>query len=413
MTERLYYHDSFLYDFDAKVVEVGEHAGRLAVVLDRTAFYPTSGGQLSDSGRLAPAGDVASAVRVAEVAEDEAGVIYHYLEAPPLAPLGKGAAVRGRIDAARRRDHMQQHSGQHILSAAFLRLFQMPTVSFHMGAESCTLDLETKSLSAQQVTQAERLANQVVSEDRPVKVRFVNLEEATMLGVRKLPEMKSGRELLRLLDILEFDLTACGGTHVRSTGQVGPILLRKTENVKQGVRVEFVCGQRAVATARRDFSTLTEAAAIYSAHIRELPQQVRKAQEEQKAAGKRERDLLEEVAGLRAERLLAETPAAGGARRIVKLFPERDAGFLKLLAQKLTADETRPAVALLACAQGQPTLVFAQTPGLPHNMGALLKEAVAAAGGRGGGSQDMAQGGVAEAGALAGILEKAAAKLAG
>jgi len=119
------------------------------------------------------------------------------------------------------------------------------------------------------------------------------------------------------------------------------------------------------------------------------------------------------VAGLRAERLLAETPAAGGARRIVKLFPERDAGFLKLLAQKLTADETRPAVALLACAQGQPTLVFAQTPGLPHNMGALLKEAVAAAGGRGGGSQDMAQGGVAEAGALAGILEKAAAKLAG
>ena len=411
MTERLYYHDSFLYEFDAKVVEVCEHAGRLAVVLDRTAFYPTSGGQPYDTGRLAPVADPASAVRVAEVAEDEAGTVYHYLEAPPVGPLAKGAGVRGQIDTARRRDHMQQHSGQHILSAAFVRLFQMPTVSFHMGAESCTIDLETKSLSAQQVVQAERLANQVVTEDRPVKVRFVNLEEARVLGVRKLPELKSGRDLLRLLDILEFDLTACGGTHVRSTGQVGPILLRKTENVKQGVRVEFVCGARAVATARHDFSTLTEAAGIYSANIRELPQQIRKTLEEQKTAGKRERALLEELAELHAERLLAETPVTGGARRIVRLFAEREAGFLKLVAQKLTADRARPAVALLACAEGQPTLIFAQTPGLPHNMGALLKEVVTAAGGRGGGSQDMAQGGVAEAGALAGILEGAATRL--
>ena len=411
MTERLYYHDSFLYEFDAKVVEVCEHAGRPAVVLDRTAFYPTSGGQLYDTGRLAPTADAGAAVRVAEVGEDEAGTIYHYLEAPPVAPLAKGGAVRGQIDTARRRDHMQQHSGQHILSAAFVRLFQMPTVSFHMGAESCTIDLETKSLSAQQVAQAERLANQVVTEDRPVRVRFVNLEEARALAVRKLPELKSGRDLLRLLDILEFDLTACGGTHVRSTGQVGPILLRKTENVKQGVRVEFVCGARAVATARRDFGTLTEAAGIYSANIRELPQQIRKAVEEQKAAGKRERALLEELAELHAERLLAETPVTGGARRIVKLFAEREAGFLKLVAQKLTADKARPAVALLACAEGQPTLIFAQTPGLPHNMGALLKEAVTAAGGRGGGSQDMAQGGVGEAGALAGILERAAGKI--
>ena len=164
-------------------------------------------------------------------------------------------------------------------------------------------------------------------------------------------------------------------------------------------------------TARRDFATLTQAAAIYSAHIRELPQQVRKAVEEQKAAGKRERVLLEELAELYAERLLAQTPATGGARRIVKLFAEREAGFLKLVAQKLTADRERPAVALLACAEGQPTLIFAQTPGLPNHMGALLKEAVTAAGGRGGGSQDMAQGGVGDAGALGGILEEAAGKI--
>ncbi len=184
MTERLYYHDSFLYEFEAKVVEVCEHAGRLAVVLDRSAFYPNSGGQLSDAGRLEPAADPAAAVRVAEVAEDEAGtgIIYHYLEAPPVTPLAKGAAVRGWIDQARRRDHMQQHSGQHILSAAFVRLFQMPTVSFHMGAETCTIDLESKSLSAAQVEQAERLANQVVSEDRPVKVRFVTWRRRARWG---------------------------------------------------------------------------------------------------------------------------------------------------------------------------------------------------------------------------------------
>lgn len=411
MAERLYYHDSFLYEFDAKVVEVCEHEGRLAVVLDRTAFYPTSGGQLSDTGRLVPAAEPKAELRVAEVAEDEAGTIYHYLESPPVTPLAKGARVRGTIDPARRRDHMQQHSGQHILSAAFVRLFNMPTVSFHMGTETCTIDLETKSLSAPQVERAERLANQVVMDDRPVKVKFVNLEEARALGVRKLPELKSARDLLRLLDILEFDLTACGGTHVHSTGQVGPILVRKTENVKQGVRVEFVCGARAVAAARRDLGTLTEAAGLYSTHIWEVPQQIRKSVEEQKAAGKCERALLEELAELHAERLLAEAPEAAGARRVIKLFAERDARFVKLLAQKLTADAARPAVALLAAGAGQPTLIFAQTPGQPNHMGALLKEVVTAAGGRGGGGQDMAQGGVAEAGVLAQILERAAARL--
>jgi alanyl-tRNA synthetase len=413
MTGRLYYHDSFLHEFEAKVTDVLEHEGGPAIVLDRTAFYPTSGGQLYDTGTLAPAADPGAAVRVAEVVEDEAGTVYHCLESPPAAPLAAGTTVRGKIDQARRRDHMQQHSGQHILSAAFVRLFQMPTVSFHMGAESCTIDLETKSLSAEQVEQAERLANQVVTDDRPVKVKFVNLVEARGLGVRKLPPQKSERALLRLLDILEFDLTACGGTHVRSTGQVGPILLRKTENVKQGVRVEFVCGARAVAIARRDFRTLTEAAGAYSAHIWELPQQVRKATEEGRAARKQEERLLEELAELHAERLLAQTPETGGARRVVQVFAEREAGFVKLVAQKLTSDRARPAVALLAAGAGQPTLIFAQTPGQPHNMGALLKESVTAAGGRGGGSQDLAQGGVAEASALAGILESATAALAG
>ena len=217
---------------------------------------------------------------ITEVADEEDGRIFTLL----LRRSGMGTQVHGSIDPARRLDHVQQHSGQHVLSAAFIRLFNMPTVSFHMGEESCTIDLETNGLSAAQAQKAELLANEVIAEDRPVGIRFVPLEEARQLGLRKLPPKQTGD--LRLIDISEFDLTACGGTHVRATGQIGSILLRKIEKVKQGVRVEFVCGLRAVNTARRDYTTLTEAAALYSSHIYDVPQQVRKSLEETKAAGK-------------------------------------------------------------------------------------------------------------------------------
>jgi alanyl-tRNA synthetase len=383
MTDRLYYHDSFLYEFDARVLESLEREGRHAIVLDRTAFYPTSGGQVHDTGRLVLADK--REVPVVEVADENEGRIFHFT----AEPVEVGTAIRGSIDAARRRDHMQQHSGQHVLSAAFVRLFNMPTVSFHMGAESCTIDLETSGLSSGQTEQAERLANEITSEDRPVAIRFVPLDEARRLGLRKLPPKQTGD--LRLIDIADFDLTACGGTHVHSTGQIGAILLRKIEKVKQGVRVEFVCGSRAVAAARKDYTTLTEAAAIYSAHIHDVPQQVRKSLDESKAAGKVQHKLLEELADVHADRLLAQ--ASGSPRLIVHALPERDAVFIKLLAQKLTASRN-DVIALLAAGAGQPTLVFAQSPGQKHNMGQLLKDAMARLGGRGGGSADMAQGGL-------------------
>ena len=396
MTQRLYYHDSFLYDFDARVVESLEREGKHAIVLDQTAFYPTSGGQVYDTGKL-KLSDMQE-VPVAEVADEEDGRIFHFT----TEPLAVGSAVRGSVDAARRRDHMQQHSGQHVLSAAFIRLFNMPTVSFHMGAESCTIDLETASLTPSQVQEAERLANEVVLEDRPVAVRFVPLEEARQLGLRKLPPKQTGD--LRLIDIADFDLTACGGTHVRSTGQIGGILLRKTEKVKQGVRVEFVCGQRAVTVARKDYATLTEAAAIYSAHIHDLPQQVRKAQEESKAAAKTQRALLDELAELSAERMRAA--ATGSPRIVTHFFPDRDAAFIKLLAQKLTAGQS-DVIALLASGGTQSTLVFAQSPGQKFNMGQLLKDAMAQLGGRGGGTADMAQGGLPAGAADPGKIEDA------
>ena len=403
MTERLYYHDSFLYEFEARVIESLARDGRQAIVLDRTAFYPTSGGQVHDIGALLAEG---KEIAVSEVADEDDGRILHFA----AEPLTAGTAVRGTVDAGRRLDHVQQHSGQHVLSAAFIQLFNMPTVSFHMGEESCTIDLETSGLSAEQARKAELLANQVIAEDRPVQIRFVPLEEARQLGLRKLPPKQTGD--LRLIDISNFDLTACGGTHVRATGQIGSILLRKIEKVKQGVRVEFVCGLRAVRTARRDYTTLTDAAALYSGHIYDVPEQVRKSLAESKSAAKAQHKLLEEVAELQAERMLAQSTSS--PRIIAEVFPERDALFIKLLAQKLTASRS-DVVALLASGAGQPTLVFAQSPGQKSNMGQLMKEAMAQLGGRGGGSADLAQGGVPEGAAgfdkIKSLLQETASKL--
>lgn len=403
MTERLYYHDSFLFEFDARVVESVEVDGRHAVVLERTAFYPTSGGQVHDIGRIV-SGD--RTISVTDVADDDSGRILHYV----TEPLPAGVAVQGQIDSIRRIDHIQQHTGQHVLSAAFIQLFNMPTVSFHMGEETCTIDLQTQSLSPEQGEKAERLANQIIAEDRLVTVRFVPLEEARQLGLRKLPPKQTGD--LRLIDIQNFDLCACGGTHVRATGQIGCILVRKTEKVKQGMRVEFVCGLRAVALARKDFTTLTQAAGLLSAHIHELPQQIKKSLDEAKNAGKAQQKLVEELALLEAERMLAE--ASGSPRVISRVFVERDASFIKLLAQKLTAART-DVMALLAALQPQPTLVFAQSPGQKFNMGQLLKESLAQLGGRGGGSPDMAQGGLppgsADVEALTKLLQEVSAKL--
>ncbi len=418
MTDRLYYHDSFLYDFDAEVRELTE-GPRPALVLDRTAFYPTSGGQVFDTGWITSASG--AKLRVTEVVDAEDGKVVHYLEAPLHDPqkhdlqseMQPGLRVHGQIDAARRRDHMQQHSGQHVLSAAFIRLYNMPTVSFHMADDYCSIDLDisdldTPTLSQEQMESAERLANEIILENRAVDVRFVSRDQAGKLGLRKLPPTE--RDELRLIDIRDFDLTACGGTHVHHTGQIASILLRKSEKVRQGWRVEFVAGQRAVATARRDFTALTETAALFSAHIYDVPLQARKALDEIKSLRKQREQSQEELAAAQAAAMLAETPETNGRKIVVRTFPDRDVAFLKLLAQRLTRQSSN-AVALLATTSPQPSLVFAQSAGQPFDVGALLKEAVAKLGGRGGGSKDMAQGGVAKAEGIEAALSEVSARL--
>jgi alanyl-tRNA synthetase len=403
MTDRLYYRDSFLYHFDGEVREVQE-TPRPAIVLDRTAFYPTSGGQAFDTGVISIGG---GQMNVTEVADSEDGKVIHYLEAP-LKDLKPGTRVRGQIDAPRRRDHMQQHSGQHVLSSAFVRLFGMATVSFHMADDYCSIDLDTPTLKKEQIEAAERLANEIILENRPVEIRFVTRDEAGKLGLRKPPV--TDRDELRIIDIRDVDISACGGTHVNQTGQIGCILLRKAERVRQGWRVEFVAGQRAVATARRDFTTLTETAAMFSAHIYDVPQQARKALDEIRAQRKQAEQSLEELAAAQAAALLAETAEANGRKLIVRAFADRDLNAIKLLAQKLTRLSTN-AVALLATTSPQPALVFAQSPGQPFDMGSLMKETMAKLGGRGGGSKDMAQGGVPDANGVQAVLTEIAQRL--
>ena len=404
MTQRLYYHDSFLYEFEAEVREIAD-GPRPAVILDRTAFYPTSGGQVFDTGLIST--DTNENLKVTEVADTEDGRIVHYLEAP-LKEIKPGSKVRGQIDATRRRDHMQQHTGQHVLSAAFVRLCNMPTVSFHMGDDYCSIDLDTPTLTKEQVEQAERLANEIILEDRQVRVRFVTREEAGKLGLRKTPPAE--RDELRLIDIDDFDLSACGGTHVNQTGQIGCVLLRKAERVRQGWRVEFVAGQRAVATARRDFTTLTEAAGLFSAHIYDVPQQVRKSLDEIKNLRKQREQSLQELAEAQAAALLAETSEAGGRKLVIRTLADRDMNFLKLLAQRVTRLGPN-VVALLGTTSPQPSIVFAQSVGQPYDMGALMKDTVSKFGGRGGGSKDMAQGGLPNPDGIQAALTHASSSL--
>ena len=390
MTKRLYYNQPDLLEFDSVVEEttgVSAETPRPAVVLRESAFYPTSGGQVHDAGWLTLDGD---RLRVSEVEDREDGKVVHYLEAPLKLPPA-GSAVHGSIDPERRRDHMQQHTGQHVLSAAFIELYQMPTVSFHMGDDYCSIDLAIGSIGSAQVVGAEKRANEIIFENRPVRIRYVPRAEAEKLGLRKLPPAE--RDELRLIEIADFDLSACGGTHVNSTGQIGSILLRKTEKTRQGVRVEFVCGDRAVRMARRDYGALTEAAALFSAQIWDVPQQIRKTFDDLKASRKQKEDALEQLAGALAASALKDAPEVNGRRTVVRSYADRDTSFAKLFAQKATRAGV-PAIALVASTLDPPGLVFAQSPGGTADMGALLKQVLTAVGGRGGGSRDFAQGGV-------------------
>jgi len=412
MPERLYYSDSFLTSFDAVITDIRlvSRTGSDSlwqVALDRSAFYPTSGGQPFDKGSLTATSRTGTVLKVPidEVEEDEQGEVWHLTSKPLVA----GTSVKAAIDWKRRLDHMQQHSGQHLLSAIFSRELGAHTVSFHLGDESSTIDLHhTASIAHASLERVERLANEIIAQDRPLFIRTVTRAEAEALlaagQLRKLPE-RDGE--IRLIEIEGVDLNACGGTHVRSTGQIGGLMLRTTEKVRQGLRVEFVCGVRAVAAARRDFRALTSAAGALSVATSQLPQSIERLLAESKHAAKERQKLREEVARYEASELLAATPTQDGFGIVRKQFADRDADSVKLLASKLAAGSRT--IALLASTQQEPaSIVFARTAEARFSCGELMKSALADLSLRGGGSATMAQGQV-PCGAVDALFDKLAA----
>jgi len=376
VTERLYYRNSFLREFDAQVLSCEQAGERWRIVLDRTAFYPSSGGQPHDLGTL-------NGVPVVEVADAENHEVVHYTAAP--VPAGP---VHGTIDWARRLDHMQQHTGQHLLSAAFIELFQFPTISFHLGKEASTIDLDAPAVVPRHLEEAERRVNEVIFEDRIVAVRFGTAEELAEAGIRK----KVDREgVLRAIEIEGFDRQPCGGTHLERTGQAGLLLIRKLERSRNAWRVEFVCGYRALAAARGDFTTLTQAASLLSCGLPDVPAVVAKIIEERRAMHATAKRLEERLADHEARALLAtaSTGTGGAPRVIARALDEATPGYLALLAAKITAESG--AVGLLASRETG-HVVFAQSKGGAHDLGAVLRQSLAEFGGKGGGPKDFAQG---------------------
>ena len=396
MPERLYYAEPFLTSFTSRVSGIRELSRSQRqtlwqIALERTAFYPSSGGQPYDTGSLratAPSGATLDAPVLA-VEEDETGEIWHNTSKPLL----EGTPVHGEIDWGRRRDHMQQHSGQHLLSAVFYRETGAPTISFHLGPTASTIDLAIDALSPEAFERVENAVNERIAEDRPVRVRTVSRSEAGMLlasgDLRKLPERPGA---IRLIEIEGVDLNACGGTHVRSTGQIGCLLLRGAERVSKGLRVEFVCGLRAAHASRQDFLSLGRAAQALSASRPEVPAAVDRLLAENKASHKQLQRLGEELVDYQAARFAVEEPIENRLRLVRREFADRDAEYIKLLASRLTALLPQTCVLLASTAQEPARIVVASSPDLDIDCGAALRGALAPFGARGGGSPRMAQG---------------------
>jgi alanyl-tRNA synthetase len=376
MTDRLYYTDPYLVEFDADVVgDTTTTDGRPAVLLDRTAFYPTSGGQPFDTGTL-------DRGRVVEVIDAEDGEVLHVVDGE--APRGR---VHGRIDWDRRFEHMQQHTGQHVLSAAFAHRFDARTVSFHLGTTSSTIDL-AKELSRAQIAEAEREANRIVWEDRPVNIRFASAEEAAKMPLRKEP-VRTGQ--LRLIEVEGFDLSACGGTHVRRTGVIGAIVIAGWERFRGGVRVEFLCGVRAVRAYNllRDYTG--EATRLLSVLPHEVPPSIERLQLESRDLRRQNKDLQMRLAAADAQALLATAEQVGRISLVVNARESTDPNVLKAIASEIAGHPGH--LAVLLSVPPPSALVVARSADVDVDAAILLRALTARFGGKGGGKPDLAQGG--------------------
>ena len=382
MTHRHYYTDPYRTAFEASVVRVDSRDGRTLVKLDATAFYPTSGGQPFDTGTLLPSGGAQAALRVVDVFDEDDDIV-HVVEGN--AGVQAGDAVRGAIDWPRRFDHMQQHTGQHVLSAAFDHLHAARTVSFHLGAESCTIDL-SREASRDEIAAAETEANRIVWEDRPVSIRFATAEEAAALPLRKEPARKGA---LRLIDVEGFDLSACGGTHVGRTGSIGMIAAVSWERFKGGQRVEFVCGGRALSRLRQLRDHMAASVRVLSVSPAELPSAVERLQAETKDLRRAVIGLQQDLAVYRAQELAAAAERVPAGHLVLRAL-DADAASLKALATAVIQQAGHVAVLTSA---GRPALVVVASSAAACQANQLVGALTRRFGGRGGGKPDLAQAG--------------------
>jgi alanyl-tRNA synthetase len=389
MTERLYYRDATLRTFSARLVEIADEGRK--VYLDRTAFYPTSGGQPHDLGVL-------EGERVVDVVDEEDRVV-HILAAPLKATTG--SEVSGEIDWARRHDHMQQHTGQHLLSAVLDDLLGLRTVSVHFGAETSTLDVANASatgnlLPAETLANVESRANALVSEARTVQVTFEDSAQA--IGLRKASDRDG---VLRIVTIEGLDRSACGGTHVARTSEIGPILLRRQEKVRQGLRIEFVCGERALRRARRDLELLGQVARAFSGSIDDVATLVEGQASQLKELQSENKRLGESLARYRAVELHnAAVPRPDGLRVVVERMTS-GVDSARSLALAFAPLEKAMFVAVSA---NPPSIMVATSADSGVDAGKVLKPLLENVGGRGGGSARLAQGSVPLVEALEGVV---------
>ena len=379
MNERLYYEDAYLDRFNALVTERFRREDQPAVKLDRSAFYPTSGGQPHDMGRL-------NGTAVVDVVVGEEGAVLHLLEEP----LPEGIeSVSGQIDWARRYDHMQQHSGQHLLSQECYRELGLETVSVHFGDALNTVDLDGPPLSASQMAAVETAANEIVWQNRPIRAYWVNEDERQRVPLRRAPTVQG---MTRIVEIEKFDWSACGGTHVRRTGEIGLISLVRVEKHRGRSRVHFVCGRRALADAAERRGLLAETAGLLDSGVHDVPELVAKQQEVLRGAERELKTLQEGLVEYQARELLAKAEAAGGLRLVVQEVADSEPAAVQRLARALV--DGPGVVALLGCARGgKGTVVFARSADGSVHAGNLLRDTLRQFGGGGGGRPDFAQGG--------------------
>lgn len=400
LDERAYMSDPYRREFKARVREVEDAGGEgTAVYLDTTYFYPVSGGQPDDRGTL-------GGLAVTGITEDGRGV-RHLVEGT----LEAGAEVEGRIDWGRRFDHMQQHSGQHLLSRVFLDDAKLSTVGFHLGDRTCTIDLDGEIAADAVIPTVEEKVNDLIWKDSPIAGRIVGRDEYERLQEEQAAKMTVRTRLpgevdrVRLVEIEDVDVTTCCGTHCRSSGEIGLIKVLGTERVRGGARVEFVCGGRAL----RDYSdkhALVSALALrFTTEWQEVAAVVGKTVDENRELRKAQEALRRELSGFRAADLAGPVATVGGVEIIRTVMQDEDAGSAREMAMKLRDGGTR--VVLFGIAGAKPALLFACSPGLDLDMGDMLRRSVELMGGRGGGGKDFAQGGGGDVGLLEEALDGA------